>query len=69
MLLLLTERDLSFLRVKCSFLTKKKSASICQAHDLKKPDRKVAMICDCFWTDDALDEHASLMEVGIQREG
>ena len=32
-------------------------------------DRKVAMVCDCFGFRTMLDQHASLMEAGIEREG
>lgn len=67
MLLLLTERNLSF-KIQMFFSDKEKVHLSAKRMIVWASDREVAMICDCFWFRTMLDQHASFLEVGVERE-
>lgn len=68
MLLLLTERNLSF-KIQMFFSDKEKVHLSAKRMIIWASDRKVAMICDCFWFRRMLDPHASFLEVAIEWGG
>ena len=68
MLLLLTERNMSF-KIQMFFSDKEKVHLSAKRMIVQASDRRVAMICDCFWFRTMLDQHASFLEVGKERAG